>query len=98
MLTRTHTRTVTFDRPFLLEGCDGVQQAGRYVVETEEELLQSLSFPAWHRVRSTLRAEAPPGGSMRRQVAEIDPAELEQALERDAAATPDPGRAPDGGR
>jgi hypothetical protein len=98
MLTRTHTRTVTFNRPFLLDGCDGVQPAGRYVIETEEELLQSLSFPAWHRVHSTLRAQDPPGGSMRQQVAEIDPVKLEQALERDGAATPDPDKAPDSSR
>ncbi|GGF02564.1 hypothetical protein GCM10011611_05060 [Aliidongia dinghuensis] len=87
MLTRSHIRTVTFERPFRLAGCDGEQPAGRYVVETEEELLQSLSFPAWHRVRSTLRAADPPAGAMRQQVAEIHPADLEQALAQDAAGT-----------
>ena len=41
---RTSRRTVTFARPFSLRGIDGVQPAGTYVVETDEELIQGLSF------------------------------------------------------
>jgi hypothetical protein len=54
MTTRTSRRTVTFTRPFSLRGIDGVQPAGAYTVETDEELLGSLSFPAYRRVATTI--------------------------------------------
>ena len=37
MNRRTRRETVTFARPFSLRGIDGVQPAGTYTVETEEE-------------------------------------------------------------
>ncbi len=46
MAPRTSRESVTFARPFSLRGVDGVQPAGTYVVETEEEPVESLSFPA----------------------------------------------------
>ena len=46
---RTHGRTVIFLRPFALRGVDGVQPPGAYTVETEEELIEGLSFPAYRR-------------------------------------------------
>jgi hypothetical protein len=39
MTHRTTTRTVTFELPFAIEGLEGWQAAGSYVVDTEEELL-----------------------------------------------------------
>jgi hypothetical protein len=39
------SRTVTFRRPFTVTGVDEVQPAGTYMVETDEELLEDLSFP-----------------------------------------------------
>jgi len=52
MSVRTTTRSVTFRRPFSLtfrrpfslKGADGLQPAGTYVVETEEEAIPALSF------------------------------------------------------
>jgi hypothetical protein len=45
MTMRTTSRTVTFIHPFNLSGMDKEQPAGTYTVETDEELLQTLSFP-----------------------------------------------------
>ena len=84
MLSRTITKSVTFGRPFELDGIDGVQPAGTYVTETEEELLQALSFPAWHRVSTIIRLPRKPGSPMIEQVATVDPAALDAALIRDA--------------
>ena len=56
MTTRTTSRTIAFRRPFLLRGFDSERPAGAYVVDTEEELLESLSFPAWTRVATTIRS------------------------------------------
>ena len=86
-MTRTLTTTVTLARPFALTGFDGVQPAGTYTVETDEELIPSLSFTAYRRTATWIRlpgrregAEPSEGHS---EVAAIDPIELEAALARD---------------
>ena len=83
---RTSRRTVTFTRPFSLSGIDGVQPAGSYTVETDEELLPGLSFPAYRRVATLIFLPARPGEANLAQVAVIDPVELEEAHRRDEAA------------
>jgi hypothetical protein len=57
MTTRTSRKTVTFTRPFFLSGIDEVRPAGTYAVETDEELLQALSFPAYRRVATWIRLQ-----------------------------------------
>jgi hypothetical protein len=52
MTTRTSNKTVTFRRPFVLGGFDEVLPAGAYCVETDEELLEGMSFPAYRRILS----------------------------------------------
>lgn len=80
MTNRNTTRTVTFRHPFVVAGIDGLQPAGSYIVEMEDELLQSLSFPAWRRIRTAIRIPRHPGSSVTEQVAPIDPAEIDAAL------------------
>lgn len=93
MNARTSSKTVTFTRPFVLSGIDGVQPAGTYTVETDEELLQALSFPAYRRVATWIQLPSSPGGAASAaglaRVANIDPGELEAALTRDAAVEPE---------
>jgi hypothetical protein len=84
MTTRTTTRTVTFSRPFTLSGIDGIQPAGSYVVETDEEPIQELSFSAYRRIATLLLLPSRPGSTILAQIATIDPLELKAALERDA--------------
>jgi hypothetical protein len=86
MMNRTTSKTVTFTHPFVLDGLDGPHPAGSYAVETAEELLQALSFPAWRRLYTTIRLPGRPGASVLEQVAAIDPGALDAALARDAAA------------
>lgn len=86
MMNRTTSKTVTFTRPFVLDGLDGPHPAGSYTVETAEELLQALSFPAWRRLYTTIRLPGRPGASVLEQIATIDPEALDAALARDAAA------------
>lgn len=80
---RTTRKTVTFSRPFLLSGIGGIQHAGTYTVETDEELMQELSFPAYRRTATLMLLPRQPGGVLA-EIATIDPLELEVALERDA--------------
>jgi hypothetical protein len=84
MATRTTSRTVTFSRPFMLSGIGAVQPAGAYTVETDEELVQEISFPVYRRTATLMLLPPQPGGVILAQIATIDPLELEVALERDA--------------
>ena len=83
MTERTAHRTVNFSQPFTLGGIDGLLAPGAYEVNTDEELIESLSFPAWRRVATTIRVQ-------RNGVTEthrIDPVELDANLLRDAGRT-----------
>ena len=89
MTIRTTTRTVTFTRPFTLRSFDDALPAGAYVVETDEEPLDSMSLPVYRRVLTILHLPAMPGHPGRTQSVTIDPDELDAALQRDrATATP----------
>ena len=83
MATRTTETTVTFRRPFALTAVDGVQPAGTYRVETDEELLPGLSFHAFQRVATMLHLPAMSAPGRTREVVTVDPTELAIALEAD---------------
>jgi hypothetical protein len=85
MSVRTSHKIVTFIRPFSLSAIDEVQPAGTYTVETHEELLPGVSFPAWRRIATLLFLPSRPGGAFVEQMVDIDPSELETAQQRDAA-------------
>jgi hypothetical protein len=85
MTMRTSHKTVTFTRPFSLSAIDEVQPAGTYTVETDEELLQGVSFPAYRRIATLIFLPSRPGGAFVEQVVNIDPQELE-AAQRDVAS------------
>ena len=90
MTTRTTKTMVTFTRPFNLSGFDGQQPAGSYSVETDEELLEDVSFPAYRRMATMMQLDPSSRGSAGMlQVAVINPAELAAALAVDAAHTAD---------
>jgi len=87
MTIRTTTNTVTFARPFVLGDFDEVQPAGEYRVETDEELLEGISFPAYRRVLSLIHLHASPDHPGRAQMLSINPNDLDAALMRDRAET-----------
>jgi len=84
MTMRVTTKTVIFGRPFTVDKADGEQPPGVYTVDTEEELLESVSFPAYRRVSTVMHC--PAAGGITRFVT-IDPIALEAALARDAKAS-----------
>jgi len=79
--TRSSDRTVTFRKPFQLDGEDAFFAAGDYLVQTDEELIEGISFPAWRRVATTIHVRS--NGAT--QARAIDPRTLELMLARDAA-------------
>jgi hypothetical protein len=87
MVIRTVSRTVTFRHPFRLSGIVEEQPAGTYVVETDEEPVDTPSVEAWRRISTLIRLPGRPGRLTLDQVIDIDPAELAAALERDGASS-----------
>ena len=83
MTTRTHTRTVTFTRTFVLAELDETQPAGAYTVETDEELIDGISFCAVRRILTLIHLHVKPGRPGIMQTVNIDPEGLEDALSRD---------------
>ena len=84
MTTRTTAQTVTFQHPFRLTAADEILPMGRYVVETDEELVETLSFPVYRRISTFIRLPGRPGSSELSRLIAIDPAELAAALAADA--------------
>ena len=84
MTVRTTSETVTFRHPFNLTGTDEVQPAGTYTVETDEELLQPASVPAYRRIATLMRLARTTGTVLLTQIVETNPVELAGALARDA--------------
>ena len=54
MTLRTTSRTITFARPFSLDGLEETQPAGSYRVQTDEEPIEGLSFLAFRRVATVI--------------------------------------------
>lgn len=87
MTTRTSKKTVVFNRPFVLGGIEEEQPAGAYSVETDEELLQGVSFAAYRRVLTLIHLHEKPDRPGVRETLTISPSELEAALQHDLAQT-----------
>jgi hypothetical protein len=83
MTMRTTDTIVTFHRPFCLKGVDRVLPPADYRVMTDEELIEGLSFAAYHRVSTVIFVPAPSGSGV--EMVTIDPLDLEAALDQDAA-------------
>lgn len=82
MTTRTTRTTVTFRCPFSLSAVDKVLPSGTYTVDTDEELIDGLSFLAYRRVATLLHLPCTSNRGVSEMVA-INPLELEAALKRD---------------
>jgi hypothetical protein len=98
MSSRSTETTVTFLHAFHMKGLEQPQPAGTYLVVTEEELLDALSFPAWQRTGTQLHLPAIGLPALLRQAISIDPVDLSAALVADGpsrtappAASPHPG-------
>jgi hypothetical protein len=82
MTTRTIHRTITFLQPFYLKGVDRLLPPGDYSVVTDEELIEGLSFSAYHRVSTAIFVPAPSGSAI--EMVTIDPLDLQAAQDQDA--------------
>jgi hypothetical protein len=80
---RTTREPITFAHPFVLDGTEGVQPAGTYNVEVDEELIEGLSFLAYRRIATTIYLPLGSGAVSSHQAVRVDPGELE-AVHREA--------------
>lgn len=87
MFTRTKTRTVHFDAPFTLTGLDGVHPPGDYQVQDDEEQITGISWLAYRRVGTVIEVVA----GKQKSLVDIDPTELDAALESDRAQSASAG-------
>ena len=88
MTTRTTKSTVTFTRPFKLGALGEQLPAGRYSIETDGELLEEVSFPAYRRTATVMQLMADPLRPGVTETIMVDPKQLEAALAEDAAPSP----------
>jgi hypothetical protein len=86
MATRSIDKTVTFSHPFLLKGVDRILAAGDYRVVTDEELIEQLSFPVYRRVATMIFVPGASGPMSSVEMVTIDPRDLADARDRDAAS------------
>jgi hypothetical protein len=83
MTTRSLSKTVIFNNPFLLNGVDRALPAGSYRVVTDEELIEGLSFPVYRRVATMIFVPASTHKTSSIEMVAIDPVDLQAALDRD---------------
>jgi hypothetical protein len=86
MITRSHSKSVVFSRPFLLKGVDRVLPPGDYRVVTDEELIEGISFPVYRRVSTMIFVPSQSRHASSVEMITIDPADLRTALDRDTTA------------
>jgi hypothetical protein len=83
LIIRTTSRTVVLTRPFTLSGLAEPQPPGTYVVEADEEVLDTMSVPPYRRVSTLIRLPGRPGRSVPEQVIDVDPEGLAAVLAKD---------------
>lgn len=83
MTVRTSKKTVTFKNPFNIKGLSEVFSPGNYVVETDEELIEGLSFDAYHRILTVIQLPPTRRAPGLTRTLPITPQDLDAALKRD---------------
>src|ERR1700722_10107799 len=86
-LTRSRRETVTFNHPFRIKGIDRQLQAGAYVVVTDEEMIEGLSFPCFRRVGALIMVPAAPPQNSSIEMISISSVDLADAQQADAVAS-----------
>jgi hypothetical protein len=80
MMMRTTRTTVLFKHSFKLGESDEKHPAGSYSIETDEELLQDVSFPAYRRTATWMQRINDINPTRIMPTALVDPLQLEAAL------------------
>lgn len=88
-MARTTILPVSFRNPFRLKDIDEILPPGTYEIETDEELMDGISFHAYRRVQTLIHLPSRTGNPLHSRTLAIDPDELAAALANDAASNPE---------
>jgi hypothetical protein len=80
MSERIARESVTFAKPFFVEGLERNHAPGTYDVEIVEELIEGLSFQAYRVVSTSIRLPLQGGGANSYQLVRINSAVVRAAL------------------
>lgn len=83
MTARSVTSVVTFTQPFAIGAKAEKLPAGAYNVTVDEEMIEGLSFAAYHRTSTILEVPAIGTSSAMKQYLHIAADDLDAALQRD---------------
>ncbi|MCJ9730547.1 hypothetical protein [Bradyrhizobium sp. PRIMUS42] len=84
MTIRSRREVVTFNHPFQIKGIDRQLPAGAYEVVTDEEMIESLSFPAFRRIATMIEVPAEGSRGLKMEVISIGSVDLADARRTDA--------------
>jgi hypothetical protein len=87
MTTRTTRSTMSFKSAFKLPELDEAQPAGDYILDTDEETIDSLSRLAWRRVATFLHIPSVARTRSSIERISIDPTGLDAAWLKDCGLT-----------
>lgn len=79
-ITRVSHKQVVFFGSFKLKGYDETFPGGDYDVETEEELIEGVSFLAYRRTATLLHVRGQKGSAIVERTLPIDPRALDHAI------------------
>lgn len=85
MFSRTKHRTIHFSEPFRLPDIEGPLAAGDYEVDDDEELIEGISWLAYHRVATFIKVPATADNGQRMRLVAIAPEELDRIIAIDHA-------------
>jgi hypothetical protein len=83
MTSRSSSPVVTFAQPFTIGAQTETLPAGAYNVTVDEELIEGLSFAAYHRISTILEVPAIGTASAIKQYLHVSADDLDAALRRD---------------
>lgn len=87
MTMRSRRETITFQRPFRIRGIDRLLPPGAYVVITDEEMIEGLSFASFRRVATMIMVPASPPRSSAMEMISIGSVDLADAQRIDASVS-----------
>ena len=88
MTMRATKSTVTFVQPFRLGAFGEQLPLGHYPTETDDELLDGMSFPAYQRTATMMQLTVDPERSRVTEIATVDRRQLEEAPTMDGLRPP----------
>jgi hypothetical protein len=87
LTVKTERATISFANPFSLKELDAAQPAGDYILETDHELIEGLSWLAYRRVATFLRIPRISAAQGFSQRVSVNQANLDAALMKDRQQT-----------